>query len=171
MTTTHTETPLRAAVFATVPEATHMVASLLAAGFGKEQITVVCSEDTKLQYFREFEHQEPAGTYAPLSAAAGGSLGALLGGAAALAGGVATGGVALVAAGGLAIWSGAIVGGLVGAMMTRGFERELANFYDQEVTDGKILVAAHIGDDPKLREAADQIFADHDKGAMPLREG
>jgi hypothetical protein len=171
MSTVPTETPLRAAVFSTVPEATRVVQGLLAAGFGRERITVVCSEDTKLRYFREFEHQEPAGTYTPASAAAGGTLGALLGGAAALAGGMATGGVALVAAGGLAIWSGAIVGGLLGAMMTRGVEHELANFYDQEVAAGKILVAANTDGDASLMDAAERIFHAEDKDSMPLREG
>jgi hypothetical protein len=34
------------------------------------------------------------------------------------------------------------VGGLVGAMMTRGVEKELADYYDQAVQRGKILVAA-----------------------------
>jgi hypothetical protein len=167
----HTETPIRAAVFQSVPEATRAVEKLLDAGFTVHQITVICSEETKQRYFREFEHQEPAGYYTPASAVAGGTLGALLGGAAAIAGTVATGGVALVAAGGLAVWSGAIVGSLVGAMMTRGFEHELANHYDQAVVDGKILVAAQVDHHPEMLRKAEQILTSEAAVAMPLREG
>ena len=34
----------------------------------------------------------------------------------------------------------AIPGGLIGAMLTRGVERELADFYDQEVTRGATIL-------------------------------
>lgn len=166
-----TETPIRAAIFSTVVEASDVVRSLMDAGFTVPQITVICSEDTKEQYFRDFEHQEPAGTNTAASATAGGTLGAVLGGAAAVAGTVATGGVALVAAGGLALWSGAVVGGLVGAMMTRGFEKELANHYDQAVSQGKILIAAQVDDDPRRIAAAERIFELKNRIAMPIREG
>ena len=42
----------------------------------------------------------------------------------------------------MAAGTGGVAGGLVGAMMTRGVEKEMANFYNQEVTAGKILVGA-----------------------------
>src|SRR5205085_3297891 len=93
------------------------------------------------QHFRQFEHQDPAGTHTGAATATGGAVGATLGGLAALAATAATGGVALLAVSGIAAWTGAVVGGLVGAMMTRGVEKELANYYDQAVTEGKILVA------------------------------
>jgi hypothetical protein len=165
------ETPIRAAVFTTVDSAEHAIRSLLDAGFSREQITVVCSDEGKLEHFRAFEHQGPAGTYTTASAAAGGALGAFIGGSAALIGTVATGGVALAAAGGLALWSGAVVGGLVGAMMSRGVEHELANLYQQAVIDGKILVAAQSEDNPALLSAAEQIFSAEQKLTLPLREG
>jgi hypothetical protein len=40
---------------------------------------------------------------------------------------VTTGGMALWAAGPISAWAGGVVGGLVGAMMSRGVEKELAN--------------------------------------------
>src|SRR6478735_3315635 len=133
---------LEVGVFDTVDEARLAVRGLLEAGFTKEQITVVCSDDTKERYFAEFEHQHPAGTYAATATIAGGTIGALLGGLTIVASALATGSLALWAAGPITAWAGGVAGGLVGAMMTRGVEKELANFYQQAVVSGRILVAA-----------------------------
>ena len=69
-----------------------------------------------------------------------GAIGATLGGVAAGAMGLAIGGVPLVVAGGIGLMAGAVWGGFIGAMTTRGIEKEAANFYDQAVQDGKLLV-------------------------------
>ena len=157
---------LEVGVFATVDAARLAVNDLLGAGFSKDRITVVCSDETKERYFREFEHQEPAGTYTPTATIAGGTIGALLGGATIVASAVATGSLALWAAGPITAWAGGVAGGLVGAMMTRGVEKELANFYQQAVIEGEILVAAEGTDSgPPLSEAA-RVLAD--AGAKPL---
>jgi hypothetical protein len=157
---------LEVGVFITVEDARRAVNGLLATGFSKDKITVVCSDQTKERYFREFEHQEPAGTYTPTATIAGGTIGALLGGAAVIASAAVTGSLALWAAGPITAWAGGVAGGLVGAMMTRGVEKELANFYQQAVIEGQILVAAEASDSgPSLNTAA-HILAD--AGAKPL---
>jgi hypothetical protein len=48
-----------------------------------------------------------------------------------------------------------------GAMMTRGMEREVADFYDQALDAGRILVAVEASDEvtPEQIAAADRIFA------------
>src|SRR6218665_2286916 len=130
--THHTENdsslkPIRAAVFDTVGQARAAVTKLLMAGFTHQEITVVCSDKYKEADFEEFEHERPAGTYSPVAAAAGGAVGAALFGMGAVAAGIATGGVGLLVAGGAGLWTGGVAGGLIGAMMTRGFEREAAN--------------------------------------------
>jgi hypothetical protein len=159
-------------VFATVDDARDAVRGLLAAGFTKDQITVVCSDETKEQYFHEFEHQHPAGTYTPTAAIAGGTIGALLGGLTVVGAAIGTGSLALWAAGPITAWAGGVAGGLVGAMMTRGVEKELANYYQQAVMEGQILVAAEElsdgtqkNDRPTLGDAA-RILAE--AGAKPL---
>jgi hypothetical protein len=163
---TATQERVEVGVFTTVEDARRAVNGLLGAGFSKDKITVVCSDETKERYFREFEHQEPAGTYTPTATIAGGTIGALLGGAAVIASAAATGSLALWAAGPITAWAGGVAGGLVGAMMTRGVEKELANFYQQAVIEGQILVAAEAGDSgPGLTTAA-RILAD--AGAKPL---
>ncbi len=167
MERTATQNRVEVGVFTTVEDAQRAVNGLLAAGFSKDQVTVICSDETKERYFREFEHQEPAGTFTPAASIAGGTIGALLGGAAVIVSAVATGSLALWAAGPITAWAGGVAGGLVGAMMTRGVEKELANFYQQAVLEGQILVAAETGDtrSPSLGEAA-RILAD--AGAKPL---
>lgn len=133
--------PIRVGVYTTIRAADCAVQNLLNAGFNSEHISVLCSDESKEEHFREFEHEEPAGSYVPAAAAVGGAIGAALGGLTVLAGAITTAGLGLLAAGGIAAWTGGVVGGLVGAMTTRGVEPEVADFYDQAVTAGKILVA------------------------------
>jgi hypothetical protein len=162
------DTPLRVGVFSEVADADRAVKRLLEAGFTKEQITVICSDETRQRHFRQFEHQEPAGQHTPAAAAAGSAIGALVAGATAVVGTLATGGAALIFTGPLAAWAGGVVGGLVGAMMTRGVEHELADYYDQAVAEGKILVAVdeHGPAAEGHLSRAEQILAE--SGALPL---
>ena len=165
--------PIRAAVFSTVEETKNAVSCLLTAGFTRQQITVICSDDTKERYFREFEHQEKAGSNTPAAAATGGAIGATLGSLATGAVGLAIGGVPLTVAGGIGLMAGAVWGGFIGAMMTRGIEKEAANFYDQEVQRGKLLVTVeehgeHHG--PTLADA-ERVFAHAGAEPIPLTEG
>jgi hypothetical protein len=58
-------------------------------------------------------------------------------------------------------------------MTTRGIEKELANYYDQAVVAGKILVAAEITSkhpSPPLSEA-ERVLADAGAEPLALREG
>jgi hypothetical protein len=163
---------MRVGVFATLPAAEQAVVRLLEAGFTRGQISVICSDETRQQHFSQFQHQQPSGTNTPLAAAVGSVLGATLGGLTALAAGAATGGLALVAAGGAAAWTGGVLGGFLGAMMTRGVERELADYYDQAVTEGKILVAAE-AHGPRAGERLAQaatILAGAGAEPVPLQE-
>jgi hypothetical protein len=174
MTALSTRDRLEVGVFSNVEEARSAVRRLLESGFSQEQVTVVCSDETKERYFREFEHQHPAGTYTPTAAITGGTIGALLGGLTVVGAAIGTGSLALWAAGPITAWAGGVAGGLVGAMMTRGVEKELANYYQQAVLDGQILVAAEVNSnhenqpqrgEPTLHDAA-RILAE--SGAQPL---
>jgi hypothetical protein len=162
-----------AGVFSNVDDARHAVLALLGAGFTPEHISVLCSDDTKERYFREFEHQDPAGTHTTKAAVVGGTIGAALGGVAVVASAVATGSLALWAAGPITAWAGGVAGGLVGAMMTRGIEKELANYYQQAVVEGHILVAAedHSENRQSSLTRAAQIFADAGAKPVELPEG
>jgi hypothetical protein len=172
MESTTAELTMRIGVFSSLEAADKAVHGLLEAGFTRSEISVICSDATWQRHFREFEHQQPAGKNTPLAATLGGAIGAALGGLTAVAAGAATGGLALVAAGGAAAWTGGILGGFLGAMMTRGVERELADFYDQAVRKGKILVAAeaHGPRAPAQLARASEILAQAGAEPMPLQE-
>lgn len=135
--------PIRAGVFHKIEEAEQAVRELKEHGFTDDQITVVCSDRATESHFRQYEHQEPAGFYSR-SAVAGGAvigfvLGAMLSAVIVL---VTEADVFLLGLTMLCGLTGALFGGFLGEMLTRGLERELANFYDQEVQRGDILVAA-----------------------------
>ena len=169
------ERPVRAGVFATVGAAHLAVGRLRAAGFVPDQITVVCSDEQKAREFRTFEHERPAGKNTPAAAAAGGTLGAALGGIAGTAAGVAgaiAGGLPLIV-GGAGLLTGGVVGGFLGAMMTRGVEKEAANFYDQAVTEGKLLVTVSAHGDAAAGQLAqaERILASSGAEPLPLPEG
>lgn len=165
--------PLEVGVFNSIDAARKAVHDLLGAGFSAKNITVVCSDETKERYFREFEHQEPAGTFTPTASIAGGTIGAIVGGLAVVGSAIATGSVALWAAGPISAWAGGVAGGLVGAMMTRGVEKELANFYQQAVMNGQILVAAedHSDRSEKHLMQAARVLAEAGAQPLPLSEG
>jgi hypothetical protein len=162
------QVPIRIGIFDTVEAADAAVHGLLAAGFTPEQITVVCSDDAKERYFRQFEHQDPAGTHTPRNALVGGAIGATLGGLAAVGGAMATGGLSLLATAGIAAWAGGVFGGLVGAMSARGIEKELANYYQQAVLDGKILVAAEDETPSRSRTLPEAARILEEAGAHPI---
>lgn len=160
-------------VFATVGEAERAVHGLLEAGFTTEEITVLCSDDEKEKYFRAFEHQEPAGALTPQAVLAGGAIGALLGGIPVIGAAVATGSVVLWVAGPAIASALGVTGGLVGAMSTRGLEKEIANYYQQAVLEGFILVAVQaLGPQSpqRLRQAAG-ILANSGATPIELPEG
>jgi len=172
MKSPQSDQPIRVGIFSAVRDADQAVHGLLNLGFTKDHITVICSEDWKAAHFREYHHEDPSGAHTPAAVAVGSAIGAVLGGMTAVIGTVATGGIGLLAAGGASAWAGGIVGGLIAAMMTRGVERELADYYDQAVVRGKILVAAE-DRSPRGAEtlaAASQVLANAGAEPLPLRE-
>jgi outer membrane lipoprotein SlyB len=158
------KTPVRVGVFDTVRLADRAVGTLIAAGFAQEQISVICPQCHGP--IREgVRAEEPAGAHTPGAAAAGGAIGAVLGGLTGIAG-LASGGAALLVAGPLlGAAAGAVSGGFIGAMLTRGFEPEIADYYDQALQKGKVLVAVEDDDERRLAEA-ERVLAQ--AGAEPV---
>jgi hypothetical protein len=168
-----THRPVRIGVFTKIGAADRAVTALVDAGIDKEHITVICPTCTgELEQYRR---AEPAGAHAPAAAAGGGAIGALLGGLIALVGVAATGGMSLLAAGPLIAGAGggAVAGGFLGAMLTRGMEKETANYYDQALQRGDVLVAVEEhGDDQGSKLAlAESVLAAQGARPMKLREG
>jgi hypothetical protein len=172
---THTkvERPLEVGIFDSVANAKRAIEGLLSAGFSTDEITVICSDQTKERYFKEFEHQQPAGTFDARAITTGGAVGAVLAGLTVIASAVATGGLSILAVGPISAAAGGVAGGFIGAMMTRGVEKELANYYQQAVIEGRILVAVEdegARANERLTRAA-RIFAQSGTRPVALKEG
>jgi hypothetical protein len=159
--------PVRVGVFSDVAHADQAVERLLASGYSRDQLSVICSDEKIRAHYDGIKTEEPAGAHTPLAVAAGGTLGAI-GGLALAAVGAGMGNPALLAAGGLAFWSGGVVGGLVAAMMTRGIEKSAAEFYSQALTDNKILVSVESHDDDQGLSLARAEKILNEAGAEPL---
>ncbi len=168
-----TALPVRAGVFATASEVEAVINKLFAAGFTHDEIAVVCSDHAMQEHFREFA-QAPAGANLPTAAAAGGITGAALAGITTAAIGFATGALPVAIIGGAGAMTGGVVGSLLGALLTRGGEPESADFYDQAVQKGLLLVVVERRSGDNIHESlatAEQIFSESGTRPLPLPEG
>jgi outer membrane lipoprotein SlyB len=167
------ELPIRAGVFSNTRQVEEAIRALLAAGISHNEITVVCSDEAKKHHFREYAHQEPAGSKTPAAAAVGGVTGATLGGLATIAIGFTTGVLPVAIIGGAGAMTGGVVGSLLGALLTRGVEKEAANFYDQAVLDGKLLVVVERkgADEKGLLNVTERLLAKGGAKPLALPEG
>lgn len=166
--------PVRVGVFDDVASADAAVVRLLNAGFGKPEIVVVAPRSVK-DHFGDLHAAEPGGEHATRTATTAGTIGGLIGGIVAAAALIGTGAGALVIAGPLVAASsaGILAGGFIGAMMSRGFDKEAATFYDQAIRGGKILVGVQCeGADCRDRLAtAERVLHEAGAAPLPLREG
>lgn len=145
-------TSIRLGIFNSVEQTRVAVAELRAAGFTREQISVICSDESKERHFEEFDHQHGPGPAEFSAADFGSRIGSTLGGMVVVATAFASGGVPLLASEGPAAWAGGTAGTFIGSLMGRGVQDELARFYDHAVTQGKLLVAVDVhGEDAQRR--------------------
>ncbi len=147
----------RAGTFSNLQSADRAVARLLAAGFPKEKITVLCTDEVKESHFRQLGYPPPTDSKNPGGGVPGASIGAAVGGLAAIAVGAATGAVPLIIAGAAGVSGGSAMGGFLGAIMNGEGGNEVVKFYDKELRSGKILVVVedHSPEaDSKLTQAA-----------------
>lgn len=164
--------PVRAGIFDSVQQAEEAVSKLLAAGFTKDQLAVICSEQAVADHFIAEGLQDEQPANAPARAAAGGAIGSALGALGAV--GLATAaGIGTVATGGLlpAILSGGIAGSFLGAMTSRGVDKDAADFYDHAVETGKLLVVVedHSENANENLRVAEDIFSASGTVSFPLR--
>jgi hypothetical protein len=166
--------PMRAGVFENEPAADRAVVDLLAAGFSKDKISVVSSRPIAHQ----LQHPDitavtPSGSHTRMSALLGGAIGSLLGVLAAFWGGSGTGWTWLMIAGVLvaATAIGMLVGGFIGAMMSRGFEPGIADFHDQAMKPEQYLVAVEVDSVEARLESAEAAIEGAGAAPMPLSKG
>lgn len=159
---------IRIGVFDTVENADRALSSLQQAGFGENELSVLCSNETQAKHFPPSLVDGEDGDTAKASAA-GSVIGALLAGAGVGVAGLATtAGLPVIAIGAMgAAMAGGVAGGLTGAMAERGFEPQSADYFDQAVTEGKILISVESeNSDPARLKLANEIL--RDAGAEPI---
>lgn len=163
-------TPVRAGLFASPDHAETAVEGLLADGFDPETISVVCRDPEQRERFTRFLHGplETETCDHGLGTAAKAGLG--VGGAAALVELAITGGLSVFVIGAFAAF--AIAGTFAALLIDRGISDEVAEFYEQSVQAGEILIAVDIqGDDAsQRRQRAEQVLRQAGSRPLPLTE-
>ncbi|MFO0930475.1 MAG: alpha/beta hydrolase-fold protein [Gemmataceae bacterium] len=174
MQLTSTDVPFRVGVFDTVAEADRAVHDLLTAGFDRNELAVLCSDQHKERHFRGVvQTPAPAGAYTAEGIVTGSAVGAVIGGVMLAASSLVTAGVPILAGGAAMIGGGALAGSFAGAMMTRGLQKEIADYYEQSLELGQILVAVEVhGDNAEQRSTrAAAILRGEGVQPVPLPEG
>jgi len=133
--------------------------SLSERGYGKDDVNLLMSDDTRKKYFSDDDDTEfgtKAWEGAGKGAAIGGGVGATLGAIAAIGTTLALPGIGLLIAGPIAAalaggGAGALTGGLIGALVGHGIPEEHAKHYEQGIREGGIVM----GVEPRSDEDAD----------------
>ena len=126
-------------------------------GYGKDDINLLMSEDTRKKHFSDdTELGSKAWEGAGKGAAIGGGVGATLAAIAAIGTTLALPGIGLLIAGPIAAGlagggAGALTGGLVGALVGAGIPEEHAKHYEKGIKEGGIVM----GVNPRTTEDAD----------------
>ncbi len=153
---------IRAGFFGSVAAADAAVRNLMAAGFTKEELAVICPEKFKDQFTTNVPQAEEPGTSATEGMAAGGVFGATIGGLALIAAAIGTGGLALLPAAAVLVGGGAIAGTFSGLVLADGYSKGVGEYYEQALQLGKIVVGVDIeGPDTQARlDQASHILAE-----------
>jgi len=166
-----TETPTRAVLLDKVIAAEQIVQDLLDAGLPRDRITVVSDTAEIRRRFSSVHTQPPAGRLMAKWIVMGAITGLVLGGVLSMVLGVMNSDdQPRMLMGALIPLAAALVGGFVGAMMTRGTESEPANFHDQAALPDKTLVAVELHpEDPTTWIAlAERVMRRHGADPLPL---
>jgi uncharacterized protein YjbJ (UPF0337 family) len=132
--------------------------SLSERGYGKDDVNLIMSDDTRNKYFADDDSElgTKAWEGAGKGAAIGGGVGATLAAIAAIGTTLALPGLGLLIAGPIAAGlagagAGALTGGLIGALVGHGIPEEQAKHYEQGIREGGIVM----GVQPRNEEDAD----------------
>ena len=146
MTQQFIATQTRAGAFDTITQADLAIRQLLAAGFSKDQLAVICPAKFKDHFLAEAPQAEAPTADAPGAMAMGGAMGATLGGLV-LAATVLTGGAAGVMTAAVLIGGGAFAGAFSDLIVSNGYEEEADDYYKQAIERGQIVVGVLVHDE------------------------
>ena len=124
--------------------------SLSDRGYGKDDVNLMMSDDTRKKYFSDDDSEMGTKAWegAGKGAAIGGGVGATLGALAAIGTTLALPGLGLLIAGPIAAalaggGGGALTGGLIGALVGHGIPEEHARHYEEGIKNGGIVMGVN----------------------------
>jgi hypothetical protein len=139
-------------VFKDKESADRAIMALESHGYTKNEINVIMSDATRDRFFKGSDYNMPDVENKALKGAGAGSaigltLGAIIGGIAAV-GSVLVPGVGIIVAGPIAAalagaGAGSVAGGLIGALVGWGIPEAKAKKYESDIKEGKIIVGFH----------------------------
>src|SRR5215213_11064650 len=120
-------------------------------GYGKDDVNLIMSDDTRKKYFSDDDDTEfgtKAWEGAGKGAAIGGGVGATLAAIAAIGTTLALPGLGLLIAGPIAaglagLGTGAVTGGLIGALVGHGVPEEHAREYESGIKEGRVFMGVN----------------------------
>ena len=163
-------------VFDEIDDAEKAVVALERRGYGRNEITVLMSEETRRRYFEGDRVEIEKGTKAAEGLGTGGAIGGILG---AVAGAVVAAGTSLVIPGlGLVVagplaaalagaGAGGATGGLVGALGGAGMPEYHAKKYEEKLEAGGIVVGVEARSEDEADEIEDEL---KDHGADDVKQ-
>jgi hypothetical protein len=167
MTQQFSEVQSRAGVLETIAGADYAIRRLLAAGFSKDQLIVICPAKFQDHFRPEVSQAETPGGSAEEAVVKGGIVGATLGGLA-VAATVLTGGGAAVAAA-VFIGGGAVAGGFSNLIISKGYDEEADDRYKEAIEQCRIVVGVEVSGEDGSRQLAEADRILHEAGAKTLK--
>lgn len=153
MNNTTDQKPLVTGLFKDKESAERAYQSIASRGYSKEDTNVIMSDTTRSTYYPEGSEGTSALADKTLEdagagAAIGGTLGAIIGGIAAIGTSVVLPGLGLIVAGPLAAafagaGAGGLTGGLIGALVGNGVPEEHASEYEEGIKNGGVFMGVH----------------------------
>ncbi len=163
MTSTKTDQAFRVSFFNNVADADQALKRLMAAGFTKAELAVICPKQFEDNFAQDVPRAERPGSHVVQGIVEGGAVGAAIGGLSLVAVAIATGGVGLLPAVGVLIGGGAIAGGYSGLIISDGYGKEIGGYYEEAIRLGKIVVGVAVnGENSDSRlETAERVMAEN----------
>jgi hypothetical protein len=143
-TYTMSERTCRVGFFSSKEQAGQAVQDLLAAGFTKKELAVICPANRKKGVAFSVLRAEPPGSQGAEAPAEGGAIGAAIGGIVLAATAIATGRGGLLPAVPMLVGGGAIAGGFGSLILSDGCGKGVGEYYLDAIHRGNIVVGVEV---------------------------
>jgi hypothetical protein len=165
---TMSERPCRLGFFSSEEQAGQAVQDLLAAGFTKKELAVICPANRRKGVAFSMPLGKPPGSHRAEALAEGGAIGAAIGSIVLAATAIAAGGAGVLPAVPVLVGGGAIAGGFSSLVFSGGYGKGVGEYYLDAIHQGNIVVGVEVEGDESdaLIAQAERILID-DGAVLP----